>query len=261
MSRADEWVSVAEKAARAAGNHALRNHERRGEAVSRSAHDVKLRLDIECQEVAEAVIRDAFPEHAITGEENSRVRDGADVEWVIDPIDGTVNFSHGLPLWCCSVAATRAGRPLAGAVYIPSSDECFTATENGPALCNGDIISVSPVCEFSRCMVATGTLNGVDDSARIVRVMNDLLPRVQKIRILGAAAVDLCYVACGRLEGYVEASIYPWDIRAGQLLVERAGGRFEVLREWGDSRMAVLASNGLVHDDLRSASLPYFEGG
>ena len=110
-------------------------------------------------------------------------------------------------------------------------------------------------------MVATGTLNGVDDSARIVRVMNDLLPRVQKIRILGAAAIDLCYVACGRLEGYVEASIYPWDIRAGQLLVDRAGGRFEVLREWGDDRMAVLASNGRVHDDLRSASLPFFEGG
>ena len=133
-----ELLSCAVAAASAAGRHAYDNLSRRGSTLLNARHDVKLELDVECQRVAETVIRSRFPDHALLGEEDpeDRPEDLASgrLQWVIDPIDGTINFFHGLPHWCCSVAVRRGGDSLAGAVYAPVMDELYTATAAGPAL-------------------------------------------------------------------------------------------------------------------------------
>ncbi len=254
-------LAVAVEAARAAGGHALRHRARRTEVARQSPHDVKLRLDLECQAVAEARIHAAFPGHAILGEEGRRPRPGAAAEWIVDPIDGTVNFFHGLPLWCCSVAVRAGGQTRAGCVYAPALDQLYTATRDGPACGNGNPLRVSETDALSEAMVATGAVSHVDDERRSIGVFEMLVPRVQKVRVMGAAALDLCHVAAGRIEAYVEMAIFPWDIAAGRLLVERAGGRVLVMRRWGGRRLAVLASNRRLHAAFRECLLPYARGG
>lgn len=159
MSLESELLPCAMEAAMAAGQHARRNWRRRTEAISLSPHDVKLKLDIECQERATATIRRRFPKHAVLGEETPSAGPSGHASrwlWIIDPIDGTVNFSHGLPLWCCSVAVRRAGATIAGAVYAPLLGELYAAGPDSPATLNGVRIKVSDVSSVERALVLTG---------------------------------------------------------------------------------------------------------
>src|ERR1700690_2741130 len=149
MPPASDLLACAVGAARAAGLHALQNEGRRGEVAQSLAHDVKLNLDTECQVKAEQVIRLAYPEHAILGEEGGAEGDAATPLWIIDPIDGTVNFSHGLSYWCSSIAVQIGGKMVAGAVYAPVLNELFTASSEQTACCNDEPISVSPISEIS----------------------------------------------------------------------------------------------------------------
>lgn len=236
-------LEVAEAAARAAGRHALTHYGRRGEADEVLAHDIKLALDRECQEQAAEVVRKAFPSDALLGEEGAAPSDGAARLWVIDPIDGTVNFSHGLPHWCCSVAAQQEGRTVAGAVFAPMAGELYAATEGGPALCNGHPVAVSGVASLAGAMVATGFMKRSRDASLSFAVLEALSGRVQKVRITGSAALDLCYVARGRFDGYVETYIHLWDMAAAALVVERAGGGWRTPRRWGGTAMCLVAAN------------------
>ena len=245
-----QLVEVCLAAAQAAGTHALSNRNRRTEADHTSAHDIKLRLDVESQERAEAVIRKAFPDHAVIGEERGLRETGRRYAWVIDPIDGTVNFSHGLPYWCSSVAVQLEGRTVAGAVVLPMLGETYTATAGGPALLNGSPIRVSSVRSLAGSIVYTGMVEKDGDDGVSTRMMDRVAPAVQKIRMLGSAAAELCYVAAGRGDGYAEMTIHLWDLAAGALLVERAGGKTEVLEDLGHYKMRFLADNGLIHDEL-----------
>lgn len=250
-----ELLDVARQAARAAGQHAWRNRERRSEVVATFAHDVKLRLDQESQAVAESVLRQRFPRHRIRGEESVQPTEGPagdTCEWIIDPIDGTVNYSHGLPLWCCSIAVYADGRPRAGVVYAPALDECYTATDDGPAECNGRRLAVSSVTTLSSALIMTGLDKGIDPRLPPFEIFRALSAAVQKARILGVAALDLCRVAAGQADGYFENGIYIWDIAAAGLIVERAGGRSETLADLGDGRLRHLASNGHIHEALRT---------
>ncbi len=251
--------AVTTLAARRAGEHVMANLHRRGDCNSNLRTDVKHKLDIEAQESAEAVIREIFPEHGILGEESTdQPQDNAEWLWIIDPIDGTINFFHGLPWWCCSVAVRHNGQTLAGSVFIPEMGLMYEATAVTPALCNGAIIRVSETREISLAMLATGA-DKSDLDGRAFRFMRKIAAIAQRPRILGAAAVDMCMVASGRIDGYFESGIYTWDMAAGALIVERAGGRTEILRQYPGHRMAFLATNGHLHAACRNELLPMLE--
>jgi myo-inositol-1(or 4)-monophosphatase len=246
-------LEVAVAAAEAGGAHALKNYSRRTAAFKTTTYDIKLELDVECQGVASAVVRKAFPDHAILGEEGGHDADAAGYRWVIDPIDGTVNFSHGLPLWCCSVAVQHRGRTVAGAVRLPMLNELYSASMDSPSVCNGRPISVSSTPVLREAIVYTGVLSLTQDGGESRRVFDRLALEFQKVRILGSAAIELCYVACGRGDAYIETSIHLWDLAAGWLLIERAGGRGESLVQKSPLCMAWCGSNGRIHDDFKRA--------
>ncbi len=248
--------AVATLAAQRAGGHVLANLHRRGDVNSILRTDVKHKLDVEAQEVACAVIGAAYPDHAILGEESCDAPlPPSDYIWIVDPIDGTINFFHGLPLWCCSVGVRWQGKTVAAAVYIPEMHQMFEAVFDGPALCNGAPIHVSATDRLEFSMLATGA-DKWDLDEHAFKFMRRVAAIAQRPRILGAAAVDMCMVAAGKLDGYFESGIYVWDMAAAGLIVERAGGRCEVLKSWPGYRMAVLATNGLLQEPCREAILP-----
>ena len=254
-----ELLAIAVDAARAAGRHACEQRHRRGEAHQRLAHDVKLALDVECQGIAEAIIRKRAPAQAILGEESpgeAGCVDSGTPLWIIDPIDGTVNFSHGLPFWCCSIAVRLGARALAGTVYAPDLNELYTATADGPALCNGAPLRVSSVAAVSEALIMTGLDKHVDPRMPPFEIFRAISVQAQKARIEGSAALDLCRVASGQADAFFESGIYIWDIAAGALIVERAGGRAELLGELGRGRLSFLASNGLIHEAIRNIINP-----
>lgn len=249
-SHSDLLVCAVE-AACAAGNHALANVRRRNEVARRFEHDVKLHLDIECQKKAEEVIRNAFPSHPVLGEEGGSFDAAANMLWIVDPIDGTVNFMHGLPLWCSSVAVRAGGEVVAGAVYLPVMKECFTATLGGPAMCNGQPIHVSGTETLATALVLTGLSKNLGEDLHTFDVLKAVSLKVQKARIMGAAAVDICHVACGLADAYIEAGIYLWDIAAAGLIARQAGARTEVIEKLSDVRFRFLCTNGKIHHALR----------
>jgi myo-inositol-1(or 4)-monophosphatase len=247
----DDLLACAVEAAGAAGNHALANLHRRNEVAQRYAHDVKLHLDLECQKKAEEVIRNAFPSHPVLGEEGGSFDAAAELLWIVDPIDGTVNFMHGLPLWCSSVAMRAGGEVVAGAVYLPVMKECFTAMLGRPAMCNDEPIHSSETESLADAIVLTGLSKNIGENLRTFDVLKAVSMKVQKARIMGAAAVDICYVACGRADAYIEAGIFLWDIAAAGLIARQAGARTDVIEKISDVRYQYLCANGKIYDALR----------
>lgn len=262
-------LAVAIQAATTAAHHALSQRGRRHDADLVARHDIKLKLDVECQEIAARTILGSFPGHAILGEESEtgfakRGGDAAsgesDYEWVVDPIDGTVNFFHGSAYWCCSVAVRRRsdGEALAGCVCAPDMGRTFWASADGPAICNGDPIRVSATDSVDQSIVLTGADKSEDPARRPFRFFNALAERCQRPRVCGAAALDICFVASGAADGYFEPGIFIWDIAAADLVLRRAGGRGTVMREFGGHRLAYFGSNGILHDELTSIVDPLF---
>lgn len=238
-----DLLACAVEVVRAAGAHAVRNESRRQEALQRTAHDVKLALDHECQRKMEEVIQGAYPRHHILGEEGGGRGDASQPQWILDPIDGTVNFSHGLPYWCHSAAVQVDGRTVAGAVLAPAYGELYTACADTPALCNERPIRVSDVETLDRAMVLTGLEKNFDQHSRSLEVTRGIVLKVQKLRLLGAAALDLCQIACGRADVFFESGLHVWDIAAAELIIQRAGGHAENLAKFSDVRFRYFASN------------------
>ncbi len=242
-----QLLRTAVEACREAGSHAHRNRQRRAEAFNRTAHDVKLYLDRECQHIAREVIRARFPYHDFLGEEEEGTPQSrsisCEIQWVVDPIDGTVNFSHGLPFWCCSIAALHRGRTLAGAVYAPALDLLFTAAKQEGARCNRTPIRVSRVNRPAEALVLTGADLRVPCRLPPFAFFEAFAAAAQRVRILGSAALDLCRVASGEADAYFESGIYLWDIAAARLIVAEAGGRGAVLRTFQNGGLWFLASN------------------
>jgi myo-inositol-1(or 4)-monophosphatase len=250
-------LETAVQAARTAGLHALNNRHRKSETVLVAAHDVKLKLDLECQAIAEGIVREAFPRHAILAEESADKGQSAcnphesPFMWIIDPIDGTVNFTHGMPWWCCSVAVTHNGQSLAGAVFAPSFNELFTAARGERSHCNGQPISVSGVKTMKESMILTGLDQKLTTKMPRLALFRDIADTVQKARVMGAAALDLCRVASGQAEGYFETGVFTWDVAAGGLIVEMAGGRSETLSEPSPHQIFHMATNSAIHDEFK----------
>lgn len=248
----DDLLACAVEAATQATGHAVANRHRRHEVAAAFDHDLKLDLDSECQTRAEGVIRAAFPDHAVLAEEDLDDAGTSPYRWIVDPIDGTVNFSHGLPLWCCAVAAQHKGETVAGCVLGPDVDQCFTATVAAPAACNGTPISVSDVARLDRAMITTGLDDLTVRGYRRRELLARLAQSAQKVRIMGCAALDMCRVALGQVDGYFEAGVYDWDVEAAGLVTRQAGGKAEVLRRLDlPHQVSYVASNGQIHDALR----------
>ena len=249
-------LTSAVRAARASGR-LMRQNLRSAKRVNLSTqYDIKLELDVRSQKLIQSQLGRAFPEIGFLGEEGNSATDNAPLRWVVDPIDGTVNFAYGIPHACVSIAlqerrpGTARHKTILGVVYDPFQDELWTATSDQSARLNGRPIHVSRRRNLPEAIVSTGfaksrasLINGLPLFLRVVR-------QVRKVRMMGAAALSLTYVATGRFDGYIERGVSLWDIAAGGFIVERAGGRFwhEPTKKEGVYRM--LATNGLIHNKL-----------
>jgi myo-inositol-1(or 4)-monophosphatase len=195
---------------------------------------------------SECLIRETLarkrPADGILGEEGGGTQGSSGLTWVVDPLDGTVNFLFGIPQWCVSVAVTDGHGSLAGAVYDPCRDELFTATRNDAPLLNGAPILASTRADLASAMVATGFAYDASVRAAQADVFARLIPRVRDIRRFGAAALDLAWAACGRYDAYYERTVKPWDIAAGTLICERAGLTVQDLPEREGLPLGVLAA-------------------
>jgi myo-inositol-1(or 4)-monophosphatase len=216
-------------AAEAAGKHAMANKSRRTETSESFAHDVKLVLDAECQKIAEGVILSEFPDHGILGEEDIRKASEGDYEWIIDPIDGTMNYTHGISYWCVSIAVRRNDRVLAGCVFVPESNEYYTAHIEEEAKCNGEPIHASDTLHLDEAMLFTGISKQMEThQAPHFNAFRMLALNSRKVRINGSAALDMCHVAAGHADGFFEAHLYLWDHAAAGLIAEQAGAELSL---------------------------------
>ncbi len=222
--------------------------------------DVVTAADIEVQGLIVRRLRSKFPGHGILAEEGLDATAGTEWRWIVDPLDGTKNFARGLPSFCVSIAVERAGRVELGVVHDPMHDELFVAVRRSGAWCNGRPIRVSEVAQIQAAFLGTGLPHRVRRFAGSVgRTFTRFVTCSQGVRDRGAGALDLCYVACGRFDGYWEIDQSPWDIAAGGLMVEEAGGRMSNFRGGAFDIFGgeTVASNGKIHDQiLRVLAMP-----
>jgi myo-inositol-1(or 4)-monophosphatase len=246
---------LAVRLAREAGALQRSRYETHLQVSTKSASiDLVTEVDRACEEQIVAALRRERPADDVLAEEGgARASAGGPWRWIVDPLDGTVNYAHGYPCFCVSIGVEHGGERRVGVIYDPLRDELFEAVRGGGARRNGRPIRVSEAAELGRALLATGFAYDVHDSP----VDNlDLLARAVKhaggVRRDGSAALDLCYVACGRFDGYWELKLHPWDVAAGILIVEEAGGRVSDLAGGAApaSGREIVASNERIHDAL-----------
>ena len=219
----------------------------------------KVDLVTEVDERAEAVIgemlRGAFPGYGMLAEEGGRRLGEGDSRWIVDPLDGTTNYAHGLPIFAVSIALERAGEVVLGVVHDPMRGETYVAERGGGATLNGEPIRVSDTDEPIRALLVTGFPYDRSDMGTAVELFGRLTELTQGVRRLGAAALDLCYVAAGRLDAYYEKGLHAWDVAAGSLILKEAGGRITDYRgrEVDLEGREIVASNSLLHPVLLEA--------
>jgi myo-inositol-1(or 4)-monophosphatase len=250
-------------AARSVGTLMRRHLAEVKHAHTITQHDIKLDLDVRSQKLIERTLRSAFPNVALLGEEGVAGKADADFRWVVDPIDGTVNFAYGIPHACVSIALQqRSGKKapgayedgyqtLVGVVYDPFCDEMWTAILNRSARLNNRPIRVSQRTKLREAIISIGFAKTHQTLEQTLPYFNQLVRRVRKVRIMGAAALALTYVANGRFDAYIERGIRLWDIAAGGLIVECAGGEFWRESIGSDHKYRMIASNGLLRRTLR----------
>ena len=226
MSEAAALLNLAESVAREAGVLLLDRFRRPATGVDSKSSATDLVSDADRD--AEALIRGrllaARPDDGLLGEEGSSVAGGSGIRWVVDPLDGTVNYLFGLPDWAVSVACEDEDGTLAGVVHIPTRGETFTAARGAGARLDGAPIAVSGATELASALIATGFSYVAEVRRAQAAELATILPSVRDIRRGGSAAVDLASVACGRVDGFYEVGLNPWDLAAGALLVREAGG-------------------------------------
>jgi myo-inositol-1(or 4)-monophosphatase len=269
----DKIAQIGRQAALAAGAVMRLNYEKPHEITMKGTIDPVTETDYQCQEIIIGMIRQAFPDHGFLAEETAvgepppaakeigqpGLAWEADApptcRWIIDPLDGTVNFAHGFPVFCVSIAFETDGVIEYGAIYDPLRDELFEGRRGEGAWRNGQPIRVSDTARMDRALIATGFPYDIrervtESMARLGRVVAS----AQGVRRAGAAALDMCYIACGRFDGYFEENLKPWDTAAGLVIVTEAGGKITAF-DGGDYDIFgpnISASNGILHDKLLS---------
>jgi myo-inositol-1(or 4)-monophosphatase len=242
---------VAREAADAAAAELRSRFGRRASGVHAKSTptDLVSDADVAAESAIRAVLARRRPDDAILGEEGGETGDG-EVRWVVDPLDGTINFLFGIPAFAVSVACETLGGTLAGVVLDPIRDECFAATRSGAATLNGEPISGSERAELETAMVATGFGYESAVRARQAAVVARVLPRVRDIRRFGAAALDLAWCACGRFDAYYERGVNAWDVAAGALIASRAGMEVRDLVANGADAAGLMAAPSAIVDEL-----------
>jgi myo-inositol-1(or 4)-monophosphatase len=218
--------------------------------------DLVTEVDFECERMCRTLLAERFPDHDVLAEElsSSPAEESRSTHrWVFDPLDGTTNYAHGLPIFCASLALEIDGRPEAAAIYDPTRRELFTAERGEGAYLNGSRLQVSGAERLIDSLLVTGFPYDVHNRADdLVGLFGAFLGTARAVRRLGSAALDLCYVAAGRFDGFWEQHLKPWDVAAGALLVSEAGGRITGMdgAAFAPAAAHLVATNGRVHDDV-----------
>lgn len=248
-------LQLAIDAARTAGQYLKENvgHIRSVEHKFGQDTNLVTEMDKGSEALIIDMIRKTYPKHGILGEESGGSAADAETVWIIDPLDGTTNFTHGLPLFCVSIGVQHKGELVAGAVYDPNLNEMFTAEKGGGAYLNGQKLKVSSAESLRQSLLVTGfPYNIRDNPYNAVQHFTAFLMEAQAVRRLGSAALDLCYVGAGRFDAFWEVALQAWDMAAGILIVSEAGG---VVTDFRGNEMKVsgrdlLASNGKIHQAM-----------
>jgi myo-inositol-1(or 4)-monophosphatase len=253
MTKIDEFEQLGFQVAREAGQLLLKRFRTEFAISHKGAVNLVTDVDLAAEELIVSRIHAAFPSHSILAEERPRENRAEDITWVIDPLDGTTNYAHEYPIFSVSIGLEINGEIEWGAVFDPTRDELFSARRGRGATCNGVSLAVSKTPALGRSLLVTGFPYDIQTSDR-----NNLdnfcafALHVQGVRRTGSAALDLCYIAAGRFDGYWELKLKPWDCAAGSLIVTEAGGRVTDFRGQPLSiyEGEIVASNSLIHEEM-----------
>lgn len=249
----DKYLKEAEKIAQKTGGMLRKNINTSPEIFFKGVVDLVTDFDNRAQGMIFDHLSACFPDHDFMGEEGLSKDRGEEFRWIIDPLDGTTNYAHGFPIFCVSIALEWKEEIILGVVYDPMRGEMFSALKEEGAFLDGKKIRVSSVDDLDKSLVATGFPYDLRESnVNNIDHFKNFLVRVQAIRRCGSAAMDLCYVACGRFDGFWELKLNPWDMAAGALIVSEAGGKISDFkdREFSIFGSEILATNGLIHHQM-----------
>ena len=241
------YLDAAMHAARKAGD-LLRTHFHQPRHVNaKEKHDIKLEIDVQSQELITQALLKNFPNHALYGEEGIVGDQTSEFQWVVDPLDGTVNYFYGIPHFCISIALRCQSEIIVGVIYDPMRDEIWTVQKGGEPKLNGRICRVSERTELRDAIVTVG-LSKTDATIESgMPLLQSMVRKARKCRLMGSAALEMAYLACGRIDVYIEHGISLWDIAAGWILVESAGGVVEMtLRTDMKDKYNIVASSGRI---------------
>lgn len=248
-----EYIKIAEQAAREAGNIHLEYLGKVKEIEFKAKNSLVTEVDMLSEELIIAILKESFPTHDIFAEESGRHTSGSEFLWLIDPLDGTTNYAHAYPFFSVSIALEVNGVIEVGLVYDPVKDEMFKAERGKGSFLNGSPIGVSKAARVDESHLCTGFVHEdeqmVEDN---LRHFANFIRRARAVRRDGSAALDLCYTACGRFDGFWELGLNPWDTAAGVLIVEEAGGRVTGFsgNEYSIYVKEILTSNGNIHGEM-----------
>ncbi len=231
-------------------------HQPREIDTKSSTIDLVTQADRASEAMILNALKERFPEHNILAEESHPAGAGAGLTWIVDPLDGTTNFAHGFPVFAVSIALWDEQGPLLGVVYDPLREECFAAVRGQGATLNDELIHVSNIKTLDKALLATGfpyDRHTAEDNN--VASLSAFIRKAQGVRRAGSAALDQCYVACGRLDGFWEMRLHAWDVAAGMLIVREAGGKVTDYQDDEKSDLLrrgeqIVASNGLIHSGM-----------
>lgn len=248
-----EFLQSAEEACRIAGKLQLEGLKRAKRIEFKGSINLVTDVDKACELAIVELLQGRFPDHDILAEEGSGRRKDSEYKWVIDPLDGTTNYAHGYRLWAVSIALEYKGEIVVAAVHEPNHDEMFLAEKGAGATLNGERIRVSETAQLDHAMLTTGFAYNVREAKNNnLDNFENFLMRARAIRRDGVAAIDLCYVADGRFDGFWELNLFPWDVAAGYLMIQEAGGRVSDFKgnPFDIYSKEILASNGRLHEAM-----------
>ncbi len=248
-----DYVDVASEAARKAGMMLKEKIGGAWEISYKGEVNLVTEMDRRSEGIIVETIQSVFPGHGIVAEEETTIRNGSGFTWIVDPLDGTTNYAHGYPCFSVSIALEQEGEIIAGVVYDPMRDELFSAGKGQGACLNGKPIHVSAIDSLIKSLLATGfPYDRKVSEKNNLNYFHDLLMASQEVRRDGSAALDLCSVAAGRFDGFWELKLKPWDVAAGSLIVQEAGGMVSDLsgNRFNIHAEEIVASNGRIHSSM-----------
>lgn len=253
MNELTKIKQVAVEAALEAGKYILTRRDTVKEiSYKNGITDLVTDVDKKSESMIIGKIKSKYPGHSILAEESGLDNMDSEVKWIIDPLDGTTNFAHSLPIFCVSIGVMLKDQIKIAVVYDPNRDELFIAEEGHGAFLNSNKISVSGNARVEESLISTGFAYDMKKKAENIEKFTVVINHAQAVRRPGSAAIDLCYVACGRFDGFWEAHLSPWDTAAGQLLVKEAGGKISQFNneDYTIFDKEILATNCHIHDEM-----------